>query len=207
MFASPTILKGLSDLQVLDNIIGHVDRNPGNIVYEMDTAGQNVIAIKGIDNDDTFAKRWKPQGVDITIKTKTPGVPPIVDADTALKILAITSKNINSTLIEPTMGELTEDEKRATRARFLAVRNEIINRIKTGNIASDRQQADFGADLNTLAKAVGIKVQNVRIKSWSDNAVLAAHNDENSYFGVRQTLIQNIALNPQTQQQSLFTYN
>ena len=49
---NPLIQKELSDLQLLDNVVGHADRHPGNFRFE-GTGPGNITGVRGIDNDDT----------------------------------------------------------------------------------------------------------------------------------------------------------
>ena len=103
---SPRLYKDLTDLQVLDAITGQHDRHFGNVVARVDRAG-NYLGLKGIDNDNAFGANpdyndlHKFQDIprmatriamignrDYHGASYNVGLPPVIDAGLADKILA-----------------------------------------------------------------------------------------------------------------------
>ena len=124
------VQKGLADLQVIDVIAGHFDRNPGNFIFQINDDNQ-IIGVKGIDNDDVFAKNWRQYKDSHPGEIPTPGIPPIIDIETARKILTFDSDKINGV-----MDGLASDEKDATKSRLSDVKAEIAVRFLIGNVAA-----------------------------------------------------------------------
>ena len=50
------VMRSLADLQIIDYLCLNVDRHPGNMLYQVDAAG-NLTGIQGIDNDSSFGRR------------------------------------------------------------------------------------------------------------------------------------------------------
>ena len=106
---SPEFQRDLTNLQVLDAIAGQHDRHFNNMLVETD-AKENYVKLKGIDNDGSFgtgefyndlsklADRWYNPGYLEGIKNEQQraalrssygaGLPPLVDAQLAEKIMA-----------------------------------------------------------------------------------------------------------------------
>jgi hypothetical protein len=182
-YGNRVVQKGLSDLQVFDNIIGHSDRNAGNWIYEKDTNGR-IIGVKGIDNDDTFGQYWEP-GSSAEARplggfiSKTPGIPPIVDISMALSIL---NANFN-TDIQPLLAGLSDEEIAKAAERFDEVQTQVESRVMDGKIASIAPTGDAGvqANLEALRKLTGANLtQTLR---WGNLGIMDTHTETNSYLG------------------------
>ncbi len=169
-YGNPVVQKGLSDLQVFDCIIGHADRNPGNWIYEKDNTG-SITGVKGIDNDDTFGEQWSPEA------SKTPGIPPIVDISTALSIL---KADFNKD-IRPLLAGLSSDEKDIAAERFDQVRQEVVQRVRDGNIASI-DPIGAQAMLEDLRELTNMPAQ-PGVLSWGGVGIADTHTEQNSYLG------------------------
>ena len=83
-FTDPRIQKGMSDLQLFDAITGQVDRHAGNIFVDPNTG-----EVSGIDDDKSFGN-----GMAVNRQADVSffggyyrGLPPLVDEDTAQRIL------------------------------------------------------------------------------------------------------------------------
>ncbi|MBR6173541.1 MAG: Fic family protein [Eubacterium sp.] len=50
------VIRSLADLQIIDYLCLNVDRHSGNLMYQVDAAG-NITGIQGIDNDSSFGRR------------------------------------------------------------------------------------------------------------------------------------------------------
>ena len=181
---NPTVQKGLSDLQVLDNVIGHADRHPSNFIYEMDSAANNmIIGVKGIDNDDTFGAVWGPSGADTKFGSKTPGLPPIIDVNTAIRILELDERTVLD-MTRDLSKKLSDDDMEATIVRLLHVKDEIRKRVINGDYAATPGENVPDASMSILAKHTGSSLASLRnnIKTWG-NQVADAHKESNSYLG------------------------
>jgi len=170
-YDNPVVQKGLSDLQVFDYIIGHADRNPGNWIYEKQ--GDTIIGVKGIDNDDTFGEKWSPE------RSKTPGIPPIVDISTALSIL---SADFNK-VIKPLLAGLSPNEITRAAERFAQAQQEVVQRVMAGKIASKGDDAAGDqAKLQQLGILTNMPAQ-PGILRWGDQGIAGDHTQQNSYLG------------------------
>jgi len=179
------IQKELSDLQLLDNILGHADRHAGNFIFETASADSTqVIGVKGIDNDDTFGKDWKTKKLGSFDKgSKTPGVPPVIDANTALKLASfdlVFFSKFNKALSD----KLSTDEVEKTMDRLLEVQDQVIERIKDGNIAVQPGAILSDAELNTLEKLANEPRNSLRsrLKTWGVETI-DKHGETDSYLG------------------------
>jgi hypothetical protein len=170
-YGNPVVQKGLSDLQVFDYIIGHADRNAGNWIYEKQ--GNTIIGVKGIDNDDTFGETWS------QARSKTPGIPPIVDISTALSIL---NANFNKD-IRPLLAGISDGEINKAAERFAQVQQEVGQRVMAGKIAS------MGVVDQAKLQQLGDKVQGMgpmpAILRWDNLGIPGDHTMQNSYLGLQ----------------------
>ncbi len=94
--SDPVIQRGLSDLEVMDYVTGQIDRHPGNMFLDPST-GQ----VTGIDNDLAFPEVSRKElinGGGQFIQKMTEGMPSVVHADTAKKILAAKPEELRSML-------------------------------------------------------------------------------------------------------------
>lgn len=176
----PIVQKGLSDLQLLDYLIGHADRNAGNWIFEKD-AGGNITGVKGIDNDDTFGKNWS------TALSKTPDVPPVVDVSTALAFMTLTPQDF-LTKVGPSLAGLSADEVNNTVERFKTIQGKIKDRINNGDIASSNGEGGVDeklATLNAFRDTPDVNPLQTRQKLvWGADTV-ARHTGANSYLGMQ----------------------
>lgn len=187
-YSNPMVQQKLSDLQLLDNIIGHADRHPGNFIFETDSE-RNIMGIKGIDNDESFGYLWQTSNFETRheaqMGSKTPGVPPIIDIDTAVQILRAATQ-FRESLLKEYAKTLPPTDIYPLSVRFEKVRAAIIDRIKMGNIASTPgtivsdevlQYAAQQADIDDPAR---IRRQ---IKNWGSDEITRAHGEKDSYLG------------------------
>ena len=180
-YTNPIVQKGLSDLQVFDCIIGHADRNAGNWIYEKDENG--IIGVKGIDNDDTFGKDWKQMQPSIPGKyaewsSKTLGVPPIVDVNTALSILQTNFEDIR-----PLLAGLSPEEINKASERFQQVQEEVKQRVRDESIATT--VSNFEDIRPKVVLLVGfVDKGGIDIFQWG-NIDVTSHTVQNSYLGTQ----------------------
>lgn len=94
--SDPVIQRGFSDLEVMDYITGQIDRHPGNMFLDPST-GQ----VTGIDNDLSFpevSRKDLMNGGGMFVSKMTEGMPSVVHADTAKKILAAKPEDLRNML-------------------------------------------------------------------------------------------------------------
>ena len=141
--------------------------------------GGRVVGVKGIDNDDTFARAWAEQTFNQFIPpSKTPGVPPVIDVETALKIMRFTVHNI-----EPILANLSGEERDAVRGRFLDVQRQIGERVRAGKIASSKDRAELGTELTQLAALANAgPAADLQVSRWGAETS-GEHQIQNSYLG------------------------
>jgi len=194
--------KELSDLQLLDNVIGHADRNFGNVRFE-GTGPNQVTGVKGIDNDDTFGYDWKAS--DPTAKyqldkgSKTPGMPPIIDVYTAINFLKVKTDDL-----EPLKDILSSNDYDATVQRFQNVQATIRQRIQAGNLAIMPGQTLSNQDkvfLVTESNLANSSTLN-NLPQWGSTQVYNAHMTppaapgiqpkDNSYLGIIAAMAQTL---------------
>lgn len=103
---TPQLYKDLTALQVLDAVTGQHDRHFDNVIARADPAG-NYLSLKGIDNDNAFGsnpsyndlrgfsdypsletRRWMVDAGHYQGASYNVGLPPVIDAGLADKILA-----------------------------------------------------------------------------------------------------------------------
>jgi hypothetical protein len=106
-YRDPRIQKGLADLQLFDALTGQMDRHGGNIFVDP-TTGQ----VTGIDDDISFGRGVAPGEIAEPSGFKYPGLPDLVDSDTAQRILDAKPEDLRAQLeaaIDDT-EELTDKE-------------------------------------------------------------------------------------------------
>jgi hypothetical protein len=122
-FKDPRIQKGMSDLQLFDAITGQIDRHGGNIFVDPKTG-----TVSGIDDDKAFGG-GRPAGE----RQAQPGtgdhqhyraLPPLVDEDTANRILALDPTKLPDVLLSRVNDSrvLTDKEIEDALRRFQGVR-------------------------------------------------------------------------------------
>ncbi len=106
----PVLQQGLNKLQMLDALVGQIDRNQGNYFIQKDPVTGNVIGFKGIDNDLSFdSVLTSEDSGDVANPLERGlkqyrGLPPIVDkafADMLLRINPIQVEEAVAGLIAP----------------------------------------------------------------------------------------------------------
>lgn len=164
----PHIQKDLADIQILDNIIGHADRNPSNWRFE---PRNGTFRVRTLDNDDTFGKSWEPRNGESG--SKTPGVPPIIDVYTAINVLKVTPADMVTL-----QDKLSEEEYIATLKRLDIVQDTIRERIKNGRLAiMPNQKIPATGDLEFLAKKSKLNGDKIgkNLLKWGSERVYQAH--------------------------------
>lgn len=103
--SDPVIQRGFSDLEVMDYITGQIDRHPGNMFLDPST-GQ----VTGIDNDLAFPEISRKDLINSGgqfIQKMTEGMPSVVHADTAKKILAAKPEDLRKMLEDMPVPDTT----------------------------------------------------------------------------------------------------
>lgn len=162
---TPVIQKELADLQILDNVVGHADRHPGNWRFKVNGSGK-IIGVRGIDNDDTFGRSWIKRNFGSGKPgSKTPGIPPYIDVYTAISVLKAFPNDLYTLNYE-----LTNEEYTAAVSRLTDVQNAIKERIRNGKLAiMPNAQPPNDGDLTFLAEQANLdskSLQTLKIKKW-----------------------------------------
>ncbi len=204
----PLLQKELSTLQLFDLIVGHVDRHAGNYIIDYDAASplKTVRGVKGIDNDDVFPEYYtnvedqRMQAQDPTAKynrdtqsnksiSKSMGIPPVIDFDTAYKVLRTLWSAIEAILVK---YALTPQEIAATHIRYLTVQRKVAEKVQTpGGIAYSGdtvpvafQQAQLFAAASRIT-GNNVEPGSVTQTQWGAGTA-GAHSATNSYAGWQQ---------------------
>lgn len=189
------VQKSLSDLQLFDNIIGHADRHGENYIFEKNSEGK-IIGIKGIDNSDTFGAEWKTKD-DPRHPSKTPGIPPVIDFRTAIKILSLNKPSkIEATLKDRLGKNLSETEIRATFDRLTSLQKNIVDSIVSGDITLATtgsgptiiEIGELQSILNDFDNHMDDQKLLKSVKRWGAPGILDLHNEDNSYLGTSKAL-------------------
>ena len=114
----PTLQRSMNKLQLLDVICGQLDRHMGN--YYVQVVNGRVVGVQGIDNDMSFGTGVT--GLEVGAQgIHYKGVPPLVDADTAQRILAIKDDEVRALL----QDLLSDEEVANTISRLGMLRTEL----------------------------------------------------------------------------------
>ncbi|GEM_PF-2258019 len=189
---TPVIQKDLSTLQLFDMIIAHADRHPENYVIE--TGDNNeMTGVKGIDNDSVWGRKadadflQKEGRFGWEFKAKTPGVPPVLDAEVALRVVSTPWAAIEGILSHYAMQS---DEIVAAESRWNYIQEKVKDMILANQLATmGMEQGDQVFIYMDLYSAIGEPVpQDVidkRMMIWGDET--AEHMTVgNSYAGREQ---------------------
>ncbi|MEL6675532.1 MAG: hypothetical protein AAFR61_25215 [Bacteroidota bacterium] len=149
--------KGLADLQVLDVIIGHPDRNGGNYKFVLSRdQPYRIIGVMALDNDDAFGHLWKARSLQNRPgESVTPGLPPLVDFHTALGVLETRLADLR-----PVMDLLSPNDQTALRSRLLETQDELTVQLLSGKFASEAPLTQ--ADIDRLSGILGLPSNQVQ---------------------------------------------
>jgi hypothetical protein len=92
---NPILKRELASLQLMDGLIGNVDRHCENYFIQVDAFG-NPIGVLGIDNDLTFAREHNDPTEIAFSQGHHAGLPPAVDSYVAEKFCAVTESQVRS---------------------------------------------------------------------------------------------------------------
>lgn len=124
-FENPSLIRDISNLQVLDYICGNPDRHEKNMVYKVTPDGR-VIGIQGIDNDTSFGTKFVANGRNFR------AVPPehfgLIPRSTAEKILNTDPEALKLMLFG---FDLSPGEVNASLKRLNYLKNVITHSMKT----------------------------------------------------------------------------
>jgi hypothetical protein len=210
-WSNPVLQRDLSTLQIFDLIVGHVDRHAGNYIVDYDPQNKNnVYGVKGIDNDDTFGSKYinvqnmtrggqgiEPPGTAMANKliSKTPGLPPVLDVETALRLLATSWSDIAAELATYTISPA---EIAATKLRWDQVIAHVITLVQNNSLASmgNVPPLKLMQLAQTLQRKHGVawNYNAANVMQWGA-ATMALQNQSNSYAAEQQSRV-NFYQNP-----------
>jgi hypothetical protein len=89
----PILKRELANLQLMDALIGNIDRHCENYFIQVDAFG-NPVGVLGIDNDLTFARDKNDPTEVAFMQGHHAGLPPAVDANAAEKFCSVTEAQV-----------------------------------------------------------------------------------------------------------------
>lgn len=120
---NPILKRELTNLQMMDALIGNVDRHAENYFIDVDAFG-NPIGVLGIDNDLTFA-RDKTDPTELAMNQgHMTGLPPAVDQATAEKFCAVTEDQVRGAV----KGLLTAPEIQTLVGRLKVIQAKLLEK-------------------------------------------------------------------------------
>ncbi len=183
-YTNTAIQKGLADLQLLDNIIGHADRHPGNFIFQTASAdSRDIIGVKGIDNDDTHGQDWNVSGANTKFGSKTPGLPPVIDINTAVNILKLNANSVEQLKDRLSLMLPTEDVDKEV-LRIMTVRQGVSMMVREKRIAITENEEPTQEQFQILLAETTGNVADLRedLLTWGPDTY-ALQGEKNSYLG------------------------
>jgi Domain of unknown function (DUF4157) len=123
-FSDPNLMRGLSNLQLIDAIAGSSDRHIGNYMIVRKRKTGEVVAIKGIDNDFSFGSTTIDE-LKASPGRKNLGIPAIVDKAVAKRIMEVTPNNVRAILeplLDPVEVQFAVDRFKEVQAALKALK-------------------------------------------------------------------------------------
>lgn len=193
-WTAPELQRDLSTLQIFDIIISHADRHAENYIVDYDPKKQTYGGVKGIDNDSAWGSRIDKAMLEnkgdwgAGRYMKTPGLPPILDAETALKIL-----NTDWKMVELRMQKyaMSPAEIKAAESRWFYVRDHVkslvhAQKIATSNIPEGEQVFTWLALYDAMGEPLPGNIMQLTMMKWGKET-MALQTSDNSYTGKQQS--------------------
>lgn len=125
--------KSLADAHLFDLLTGQLDRNPGNFVFGTDDDGNAVANL--IDNDICFGSATSlEEQAEPALPAFLPGLPALVDADTAERFLALEETALRELLEAHGMSDAEQD---AAAARLVAIQEHLTELEEEGELVDE----------------------------------------------------------------------
>lgn len=197
---NPVIQKDLSTLQLFDIIVGHADRHSENYVVDYDEKKGSAGGVKGIDNDSTWGKYVDKKllsdkgSFGYQNRIKTPGLPPVVDAEVALKVLRTKFDPIRAILEK---YDLTKEEIAAAESRWGFVVDHVKNLVHGQQLAmmgglDEGDQIFMYVDLyQAMGENLPQDIFQRRLKLWGKETG-SEQTKDNSYVGQQKAFLDDI---------------
>ena len=189
---NPVVQKDLSTLQLLDIIVAHADRHAENYIIDYDHTQQKLSGVKGIDNDSTWGKlvdkklledkgSWGYQR-----RLKTPGLPPVIDAEVALKVLNTKFAQIKAIM---EAFDLSPEEVKAAESRWEFVTEHVKTLVRAQKVATigmdEGSQIFMYLDLfDAMGEKLPPNIDQMRLMVWGQQTGQEMTKD-NSYVGTQ----------------------
>ena len=134
------VIRSLADLQIVDYLCLNADRHPGNILYQVDAAG-NITGIQGIDNDSSFGRRRRGHMENLSLR--------VISKSMADKVMKTSPEMMRFALRGRglTEEELSLSVKRLDDLKAL-IRNKTVRIVRDDKFADLRDDQMFPADRN-----------------------------------------------------------
>lgn len=186
---TPVLQKDLSTMQLFDMIVGHADRHAENYIVETNDEG-GITGAKGIDNDSVWGERVTSDFLQnegsfgYKAKMKTPGLPPVIDAEIAYRVVSTPWKGIEGVL---THYGLRAEEIQAAQDRWQYIQEGVKSMIIGNRLAtmgmSEYDQVYLYLDLySAIGEKVPDNIIEKRMMLWGEETgdLMTA---DNSYVG------------------------
>jgi hypothetical protein len=164
----PILKRELANLQLLDGLIGNLDRHCENYFIQVDAFG-NPIGVLGIDNDLTFARDQNDPTAVAFMQGHMAGMPPAVDRFVAEKFCAVTEAQVRSTV----KGLLTGVEISTLIVRLKTIQDRLNAKGPNGflipRIGSDQEGAKQWTELKDPDNVKGAYF--ARERKWQQGAM------------------------------------
>ena len=171
-----SLLKSISDLQVLDYICGNVDRHAGNFFYKFDE-NHKLSGVIGIDNDASFSSEIPSENKGLLQLPSLKHLM-VIDEKLANKLMTIDGNDLN-VILKP--YGLNNAEIYAATARLENLKRAI------GRTEKDRIYYEKGFEVRGINGLGFAQLQIVKDKDWSNLTMDELSRDQNTYSSFENT--------------------
>lgn len=171
-----SLLKSISDLQVLDYICGNVDRHAGNFFYKFDE-NHKLSGVIGIDNDASFSSEIPSENKGLLQLPSLKHLM-VIDEKLANKLMTIDGNDLN-VILKP--YGLNNAEIYAATARLENLKRAI------GRTEKDRIYYEKGFEIRGINGLGSAQLQIVKDKDWSNLTMDELSRDQNTYRSFENT--------------------
>lgn len=167
----PILKRELASLQLMDGLIGNIDRHAENYFIQVDVLG-SPIGVLGIDNDLTFARDHNDPTEIAAMQGHNAGLPPAVDKLVAEKFCAVTEDEVRAAV----KGLLTGLEVETLIVRLQSIQQKLAAKNDKGEfaiprIANDLEGARQWTEVKDPAKVKGAYF--ARERAWQQGPMKA----------------------------------
>ena len=177
MLNEPEFLRQLSDIQVMDYIVGNPDRHEGNLMYQMEEVDgkMKLVGIKAIDNDMSMGIFHKgdfkgsgryitmPENLMIIRKETADAIKAMAENDNQLKF-ALQDMNFTEDEMSAAIDRIKDIDQAIRDNKITVAKDEEFSSYKFADLKSKGKQTDPGAPRKNLFDIVDNMA--VGVKNW-----------------------------------------